>query len=86
MGPPGRPVAPRQQGHLIGQFGDELDLDELLRELDSGLVHGEPHEPGLGVPAGHARAVEHADVDRAPEAAAGVALPTVVQVPPPSVE
>ena len=21
------------QGHLIGQFGDELDLDELLREL-----------------------------------------------------
>ena len=22
-----------EQGHLIGQFGDELDLDELLREL-----------------------------------------------------
>jgi catechol 2,3-dioxygenase len=22
------------EGHLVGQFGDELDLDELLRELD----------------------------------------------------
>ena len=22
-----------EHGHLIGQFGDELDLDELLREL-----------------------------------------------------
>jgi catechol 2,3-dioxygenase len=32
-----RPVErwPRdEQGHLIGQFGDGLDLDELLRELD----------------------------------------------------
>ena len=24
-----------ERGHLIGQFGDELDLDELLRELDA---------------------------------------------------
>ena len=42
-----RPVEqwPRDaEGHLVGQFGDELDLDELLRELgvDAGRSHTSP--------------------------------------------